>query len=381
MAVEFGTSEVLSGEDPEESFKENSLGWNALVPPDPPEGPDQERLLRLQAQLNRIDQDTPYGSLTFSDDGSQASFELDPALQQEFEQRTGVRNQLLSNALQRTSQLPTEAFDPDIPQAGGEAGGALGPMDQSTQTQQAVFEQARNLLEPQFERQEGRLRQTLANQGLPTGSEAFSDEFGQFQDKRNRAYEDAAFRAVQAGNQRQNQLFQQGLAGMGAQAQARQQNLNEIQSILSGQQLGQNIEGQGQNLGSFYSPSNIDVLGAAGLEQQGDLAQYNAAQQQTSGNLSGLGSIVNTIFCSKDYKTNKRPASDILPRLKALKVEAWEYKEGFGDEQTHIGPYAEDFQRLFGLGDGKTIHPIDLFGALILGVQELTDRVEALEDA
>lgn len=378
MADLAGLSDVIGGEDPEESFKRNSLAWNAFVPPDPPEGPDQEKLMKLQAELNRVDQETPFGSLTFSGEGD-AKFELNPRLQKEFENRTDLRTSLLGNALQRTNQLPTDAFDPNIPQAGGEAAGSMGPMDQSTQTQQAVFEQARSLLEPQFERQEEDLRQTLANQGLPTGGEAFNDEFGQFNRDRNRAYQDAAFQAVQQGNQRQNQLFGQGLQQLGAQQQVRQQNLNEIQAMLSGQQVGQNIEGQQQNLSDYYSPSNIDVLGSANAEQQGNLAEYQAAQQQTSGNLAGLGSILGSIFCSHECKENKRPVSQILPRIDALKVEAWDYKEGCGDEGTHIGPYAEDFQRLFGLGDGKTIPNVDLFGVLILGVQELIRRVEALE--
>lgn len=587
MADWAGLGDVLGGDDPQESFEDRSLLWNMLVPPDAPEGPDQAELMRLQAQLNRVDQNTPFGSLTFSGDG-EANFQLAPGLQEGLDLRTNLRNSLLENAQARAGQLPTDAFDPDIPETGqmgdlptamdsgqlagdipqamdpgqltgrlpgrmdpnqlagqipgrldsgqlagqipgsldyqgmagnipqaidsgqlagrmptpgGQAAGSLGPMDQSTQAQQAQFERAMSLMQPQFERQGEQTRQRLANRGLPMGGEAYEGELDRMEQSQSRAMEDAAFRAVQAGNQRQgqifqqgqadvaqraglqgrefqqglagvdrrtgmqeqafrqgmagigqraglqgqefqqglsgvgqraglqnqyfqqgqadvsqraglqgqgfeqgmagvgqraglqgqefqqgmagfqaggdrqNQLFQQGLARLGAQQQVRQQNLNEIQAMLAGQQVGQNVEGQGQNLGSFFAPSNIDVLGAAGLEQSGDLAEWQAQQNQTQGNLSGLGSILGGMFCSREYKENNRPAESILPRLNQLKVEAWNY---IGDDQTHVGPYAEDFRDLFGLGDGKQIPIVDLFGVLILGMQELTRRVEAI---
>lgn len=255
--------------------------------PDAPAAPDMANLIKLQAEYNRINQSTPFGSLAFSGPNkTQADLTLSPELQKIFEQQTGLSQSLLANALTRAGQLPSENFDPDIPAVGGTEAGALGPFDQSTQAQQATFRSITDLLDHQFQREEERLRQRLSNQGLPAGGEAFGDELGIFNDERNRAYTNAALQSVLAGNQRQNELFGQGLSALGAQQGVRGQNLNEIQSLL-----GNTVQVPG--LQSFYGPSQVDVTGPAGLNYQGQLARYQGDLQQQSnflGGLSGLGS-------------------------------------------------------------------------------------------
>ena len=164
--------------------------------------------------------------------------------------------------------------------------------------------------------------------------------------------------------------------------QVRAQNMNELQSLLSGGQV------QAPSMGQFFGPSQVDVMGPAQQQYQGQLAGYQADQQRGNaalGGLAGLGSAyISTLgpaaaaACSHDYKENKRPVAEILPRVESLRVEAWDYKEGYGDEQTHIGPYAEEFQHLFGVGDGKTIAYIDMIGVCLLAIQELAAQVRYL---
>lgn len=244
--------------------------------PEAPPAPNPQRLMRQQSRLNRINQFTPFGSLTFEGpDRTTARLELDPQGQQ-------LVDALRGTAVERAGQIPGQAFDPAIPSVGGTEAGALGPFDQSTQAQQATFQQAQSLLEPQFERREERLRQTLANQGLPIGSEAFEGEFNRFDRERNRAFTEAALQSVMQGNQRQNQLFQQGLSALGAEQGVRSQNLNELQALTSGQQV------PGSQLGGFFGPSQVDVTGPAQLQQQGQLAQFNAQNQSRNAMMGGL---------------------------------------------------------------------------------------------
>jgi len=96
--------------------------------------------------------------------------------------------------------------------------------------------------------------------------------------------------------------------------------------------------------------------------------------------MGGIGSIAGLFMSSKDVKEDKREVRGILEAMKdAPKVEAWRYKEGEGDGGEHIGPYAEDFQKATGLGDGKSINVIDMMGVTWGAVQELAEKVDALE--
>ena len=57
---------------------------------------------------------------------------------------------------------------------------------------------------------------------------------------------------------------------------------------------------------------------------------------------------------------------------------SWRYKTE-DESARHIGPFAEDFQRLFGLGDGETISMVDAQGVALAAIQGLQERVAAKE--
>jgi hypothetical protein len=67
-------------------------------------------------------------------------------------------------------------------------------------------------------------------------------------------------------------------------------------------------------------------------------------------------------------------SQDILTKLEELVLFRWKYK---GEDVVHLGPMAEDFQRLFGVGDGKTLHPVDVFGVLLAAAKALVEKVNA----
>ncbi|HWQ39164.1 MAG TPA: hypothetical protein VNM24_11260, partial [Burkholderiales bacterium] len=49
------------------------------------------------------------------------------------------------------------------------------------------------------------------------------------------------------------------------------------------------------------------------------------------------------------------------------------------DQATHVGPYAEDFAKRFGVGDGKTISVIDAVGVTLAAVKGVAKKVDRLE--
>ena len=70
---------------------------------------------------------------------------------------------------------------------------------------------------------------------------------------------------------------------------------------------------------------------------------------------------------------------EILEKLVAMPIEEWNYKSQ--DESIrHIGPYAQDFNEAYGLGDEKlTISTIDTDGIALVAAQALAERNKRLE--
>lgn len=81
----------------------------------------------------------------------------------------------------------------------------------------------------------------------------------------------------------------------------------------------------------------------------------------------------------RNLKENFRPVdgSDILRKIASLSVLRWNYKSE-NQSVTHIGPTAQDFNALFGVGNDTTaISTIDPAGVALAGVQELMKIIEA----
>jgi len=65
--------------------------------------------------------------------------------------------------------------------------------------------------------------------------------------------------------------------------------------------------------------------------------------------------------------------------LALLDISEWNYISE-GDDIIHIGPMAQDFYDLFGLGkDEKSISTIDASGVALAAIQELYKKTEELD--
>jgi hypothetical protein len=85
---------------------------------------------------------------------------------------------------------------------------------------------------------------------------------------------------------------------------------------------------------------------------------------------------------SEEYKENKTPIKDgeASDKIKNMRIEKWDYKEGIADGGTHVGPYAEEFKETFNTGgDGKSIKFQDAIGITMKAVQDLAKNVDMLE--
>lgn len=181
-------------------------------------------------------------------------------------------------------------------------------------------------------------------------------------------------------------------------------------------QSAQNV-GLGLNAGTgaanVTNAANAQFMGATGIMERGYQGgmqgytnqanilqnQYNSQlqawgmeQQQNSANMGGIMGGIGQIAglgakmfmaSSKSYKTGKRPSKDNLKAVKSMPVERWRYKDGIADSgaSEHTGPYAEDFQKATGHGDGKTIPVQDMLGVTMGAVKELSSKVDRLNRA
>lgn len=188
------------------------------------------------------------------------------------------------------------------------------------------------------------------------------------------------------------------LAAAGAQNNARNTVRNQGLALKGDAVgLGRGLPSQALGaLGLSNSAANSGFGGAMqGYGQQGSLLndQYRTqvsawqteaglAAQNSAGLMSGLGSIIGlgaSFMSDEDAKEDKKPARGFLDAIRGMPVEQWTYKEGEGDEGTHVGTYAQDFQRETGKGDGKSINVIDAIGTLQGGLKELIEEVDGIK--
>lgn len=102
------------------------------------------------------------------------------------------------------------------------------------------------------------------------------------------------------------------------------------------------------------------------------------AQQSNNnwlGTLGGLGLMGASFLSSKKLK-DQHGSKSVSEKVADLNVPTWNYK---GDDTMHMGPMAEDFRDTFGIGDGVTLNPVDMFGVMMKSNKELAQRVKHLE--
>ena len=109
---------------------------------------------------------------------------------------------------------------------------------------------------------------------------------------------------------------------------------------------------------------------------------FQVGDDSTNGNGAYLTSGgVWTNASSIDFKTDikRLSSSDLLSSINQLLVAKWRYKD---TNEYHIGPFAEQFKKIFSLGvedDDKHISTMDIAGVSIIGIQELTSLVSELQ--
>ena len=174
------------------------------------------------------------------------------------------------------------------------------------------------------------------------------------------------------------------LSQLGALAGAGQQAAGTVASLMAN---------QGNNVAQLYGQmgdvqANSQLTGANSLMQAIIAANqnYKVVGQQSSGGggLGGIGELLGGVASLKQAfssellkdKISTPSTKEILERVNELELDKWTYK---GIDREHIGPYAEQFNELFGLKESNSINLIDALGVSLGSIKELTKRIEQLE--
>jgi hypothetical protein len=216
----------------------------------------------------------------FTDPGSDewsARVELSPEQQALLDKDTAIKTRLQDIAgqgLDRVNSGMNSPFDmsqlsayQDVPQGGGakDLAGSLGAYRTSagsnipipgvndfsadrTKVEDAIYSR----LNPQLDRDRARLDQTLANQGIMQGSEAYKNAI----DENDRAATDARMQAILAGGQEQSRLFNQGLAANNQDFNQNLTNVNLANQARSAQ-YGEGMQANQQDFAQQIAAANL----------------------------------------------------------------------------------------------------------------------------
>lgn len=282
----------------------------------PPPAPDYKGAAEATAAGNRMNQFTPYGSLTYQSGGKD---EYGNPVWNQNVNLSDVGKQLLdaqNNTSLGLSNLQGQGLDAvkslfnNIPNQ-SQLGKPI--MDPGQTAQDAIMAR----LMPSLNRQQDRMNNQLANQGIQLGSEAYSNAQKDFGQQANDAYSQAALQGIGVDQANRQQ-------GMNEQGFYSQMPINLLNAIRTGSQV--------SNPTFAATPAGANYLGAAQAQGQADMNAYNASVGSGNSFMSGLmglgGAALSGPLGGLAAKGIGSLFSDI--RLKSNIVKIGEDPRGFG---------------------------------------------------
>ncbi len=346
---------------------------------------------RANIAANRVNQYTPYGSLEYTMSGEDkygnpmwtATQRFSPDQQALYDYDIAASKglgQLSQTGLDYVRQMMANPFTTaGLPQLQSRLNQ---PNLQTTLENQGMqgWDKASNLLmqrlEPQMERQNQKLEQQLANQGITRGSEAYTrakqDLAMQQNDLLNQAQLSGAslqnqffgqgLQAGQFGNTAQQQMLANQINAANLANQARQQGFSELAyqrneplNTLNAVRSGAQVTGPSfVNAPQQAVTQGPDYLSATMGNYQNQLANFNAqqaAQANLNSGLFGLGGAGIMALGMSDPRT-KENIKAIGVLANGLTLYSFEYKDEFKDHSlaghgVHVGVMADEVEQVF----------------------------------
>lgn len=255
-----------------------------------------------QAQLNMVNQQTPNGSLSYSQRGTgpdgtplyTATTQLSPMAQaindasQKAQAGTyGVANQAIGNVANTLSQPFNTSGLPAAP---------TGDQQYVDSATNALFGQETSRLQPQQDMQKRQFDTQMANSGIPVGSDAYKAAATQFQQGQNDAMQTALNQAIAGGSAAaSNQFGMQSAAHTNAYNEAANTYNMPINQVATLMGSGGSVPGLGTIATPQTNVNGTDVIGATNGAIAANQNAYNSQLQQQGGLFGALGSLGGTL--------------------------------------------------------------------------------------
>jgi hypothetical protein len=266
-----------------------------------------------QQELNMVNQNTPYGSLSYEQTGTSAS----GTPQYTATQTLSPENQALYD---QYMSLSGKLGGIGNTQADNVAGTMGQPFNFEASQAKKLTDIQDTFLNPQWDRQQAALETQLTNQGVNPGTEAYTRAMQEHSQNRQSAYD-------------QNYLSAYGTTANQALTE-RNQPLNEMMAMLSGSQV--------QQPGYTNTPqsqvSGVDYAGLVNQNYQNQLASHNAKM----GGIFDIASAAAGGWAMSDRRLKKhiRPVGKLD---NGLNVYAYRMK---GSDAPQLGLMADEVERI-----------------------------------
>lgn len=283
----------------------------------------------FNAALNRIDQTSPFGSITYNQNGTDPttgaplysqqttlSSELQGLLNSQIGSQQGISD-AITGAIGR---LPSSNFSPNID---------VGDIRQKS------FDSQMALLNPQFDKSMTSLQGTLSDRGIPIGSEIWNDQLGEF----NRAKDTSLLAASRQADLDASNEFQRQYGNQMTEYQLPYSTLGTLMGVSSP------VQNPSFSPYAQSSSANTDVAGNMWKAYDAELQNYQNNQGNLMGGLLGLGKLGISAY-SAGLFSDRRVKQDIAPVGKldnGLTVYKFRYK---GHPAVHIGLMAQEVQEV-----------------------------------
>lgn len=251
-----------------------------------------KEMLEYQTQANRPNQNTPFGSSTWEQD-AQGNWTQNTTLTAESQRAldaqlglSGDRSEMGRDLFSRVQdEFGTEMDWSALPEVGSGAGAR-------DRAEEAIYGRATSRLDPQWEQRSSQLEAKLVAQGLRPGDPAYNQAMENMGRERTDAYDRATSTSIMGGGQEADRQY--GLESadrnrqLAEEMQKRGMSLNEINALISGQQVGlPSMPG----FNSAGRSQGVDYTGAANDRYSGEMDKYSADQAMMQGIMQGGASM------------------------------------------------------------------------------------------